>query len=278
MSLTQQTPNQTILEHGQSVWAHTKKLILSEFESFKLPEWFLINHHFIVNNLHDWETIGLYNLNHDCGKAYCRVVDTEGKQHFPNHSEVSEEIFSQIYPDKPLVAELIGLDMVLHTETCEQVFARNLSIKTLTTLLVTAFAEIHANAEMFGGLESTSFKIKWKKLDRIGKRIVEKIEKHAETYSYIFIRKDLTNSQRIVQSSHAVFEAAKWESKHPSLIALGVNNEVKLKAVMKYLLENEIQFKIFREPLFNNEITALVTEQLSGERRNLLKKYQLIKD
>lgn len=38
-------------------------------------------------------------------------------------------------------------------------------------LLLTGLAEIHANASMFGGLESTSFKIKWKHLDKRGRQI-----------------------------------------------------------------------------------------------------------
>jgi hypothetical protein len=40
-------------------------------------------------------------------------------------------------------------------------------------LLLTALAEIHANAAMFGGTESTSFKIKLKHLERRGKQIAQ---------------------------------------------------------------------------------------------------------
>jgi hypothetical protein len=39
--------------------------------------------------------------------------------------------------------------------------------------ILTAFAELHSNAQMFGGIESTSFKIKWKKLNRFSKRILK---------------------------------------------------------------------------------------------------------
>jgi len=41
------------------------------------------------------------------------------------------------------------------------------------TLLLTGLAEIHSNAEMFGGIESTSFKIKWKQINKRGKKISE---------------------------------------------------------------------------------------------------------
>ena len=41
------------------------------------------------------------------------------------------------------------------------------------TLLLTSLAEIHSNAAMFGGIDSTSFKIKWKHINKRGKKIIE---------------------------------------------------------------------------------------------------------
>ena len=43
------------------------------------------------------------------------------------------------------------------------------------TLLLTGLAEIHANAGMFGGVASVSFKIKWKQLDRRGQAICRRL-------------------------------------------------------------------------------------------------------
>ena len=74
MKSCEQTTGQNILEHGQSVWKNTKKLIIGEFEDFKLPNWFRENHHFIVNNLWSWDTIKRYNIYHDIGKPYCFPV------------------------------------------------------------------------------------------------------------------------------------------------------------------------------------------------------------
>lgn len=34
------------------------------------------------------------------------------------------------------------------------------------TLLFVGLSEVHSNSNMFGGLNSTSFKIKWKQIDR----------------------------------------------------------------------------------------------------------------
>lgn len=169
--------------------------------------------------------------------------------------------------------------MVLHTETYEQVIARNLSLKTRMTLLVTALAELHSNAAMFGGIESTSFKIKWKKLDKLGKKLILDLPKHEDSYSYVFVRNDLPNVQKVVQSCHAITELARIEnSEHPSIITFGAKSEKKLKDAAEYLIENNIQFKIFREPMqpFNNSITAIVTVPLIGEKRELLKKFQLL--
>ena len=42
-------------------------------------------------------------------------------------------------------------------------------------LLFAALSEIHSNASMFGGIESTSFKMKWKQLNKRGNAIIKKL-------------------------------------------------------------------------------------------------------
>lgn len=278
MSATEQTKGQTILQHGESIWNHTKRLIVGDFEGFRLPEWFIENHDFIVNQLPPWQVIEKYTVFHDCGKPYCRVIGEGGKQHFPAHAEVSYKTFLEVFPDEILAAELIRLDMLLHTESYENMVARNLPLPILATLLLSAFAEIHSNAAMFGGVESTSFKIKWKKIDRIGKRLIMLFPSHVDSYSYLVVREDLPGPQKVVQSAHAVFELAKEGIlEHPSLIAMAVKDERKLKKVMSSLIDKGIQFKIFREPLHNGEITAIATEPLVGDRRKALRRLQLMR-
>lgn len=271
--------NINMVEHGEQVWDKTRKLILGQFEEFKLPDWFIKNHHFIVNSLHDWETIEMYNLYHDCGKPRCKTVDEEGKIHYPNHAKVSAEVFTEYFPQFPEVANLIFQDMVMHTFRYEAIEKLHLPSKDTWTLLLTAFAEIHANAELFGGIESTSFKIKLKNLDKLGKKLIEKIQKHNDSYLYIFVRRDIKSEHKLVQAGHAVFEQAKTMTEHPSFVVLGVHDEDDLKNTMSYLLDNDINFKIFREPMFpyNGELTAICTEPLAGDRRLLLKDFQLLK-
>lgn len=138
----------------------------------RIPEWLVENHDEIVGNLHELNIIEDYNILHDCGKPYCLEVDSEGRRHFPNHAEVSKATYLSLPDANPIVGNLIGWDMVLHTATADEITVMNLSKKDAFTLLVTAFAEIHSNATMFGGIESVSFKSKWKKLDRRGKLLL----------------------------------------------------------------------------------------------------------
>jgi methyltransferase-like protein len=142
----------------------------------RLPQWWLDHKDIILQNIYDFKTIKHYNIWHDIGKPFCRTVDADGKQHFPNHAEISKQTWLNL-GGNPIIGDLIGYDMVMHTETKEQIEARNLSTHQAFTLLVTALAEIHSNAQMFGGIESTSFKIKWKKIDKIGKFLTNKLIK-----------------------------------------------------------------------------------------------------
>lgn len=279
MKETMQTENQNVLEHGQSVWKFTKKIICGDFEGMKIPDWFKENHRDIVNNLHNINDVRVDNIYHDCGKPFCLEIDEDGKRHYPNHAQVSKETWEKI-SDNTIVSELISLDMMIHTETAEEIENRNLSKKTAFTLLVTALAELHSNCQMFGGIDSLSFKIKWKKWDKRGKllmRLFKEDEKHP--YSYVIVRKDIPNSHMAVQGTHAAIEYFKNSNLnyHPSIIYVVVKDEKKLKSVANNLIDEGIDFNIFREsmPPYNNEITAICTEPLEGEKRNYLKKFQL---
>ncbi len=177
---TPQTENQSVLEHGMSVYKYWQDLrnhlttsASLKFE-WKLPEWLTENSKFILSTLHNDDTIKEYQLMHDCGKPYCLEYDDEGRKHFPDHANVSADTFSKI-SDNKIVADLIREDMTLHTIKSEDVptFVENKPIETILTLLVTSLSELHSNASMFGGIESTSFKIKYKQLDKRGKQIMK---------------------------------------------------------------------------------------------------------
>lgn len=181
MANCEQSQGQSVLQHGESVHNYTVDLINHlrsgtplQFE-WRLPEWLIQNKELILNSLPTDETLKRYTIFHDIGKPYCLEIDDEGKRHFPNHAEVSFQIFNQVFDD-PIAADLIRHDMDIHLLKADgtEEFAK--SPNALTHLLI-GLAEIHSNAQMFGGIESTSFKIKWKCLNQRGKQIINLIKK-----------------------------------------------------------------------------------------------------
>lgn len=111
-------------------------------------------------------TMERYLRYHDCGKPFVHQVDDAGRSHFPNHAEASARTWESAGGSSDEVW-LIRHDMLLHSSSavdCEAYHGHPL----MPALLFAALAEIHANAEMFGGLESSSFKAKAKQLDRRG--------------------------------------------------------------------------------------------------------------
>lgn len=175
-----------VYEHGVSVnewftdlYDHlTKGTPLTR--NWRLPEW--AKHPLILKNLLPYEILKTYQLYHDCGKPACRVVDAEGKQHFPNHAQESYDTWLQACDetrDDLVVASLIRDDMLAHTVKGEAIdqFVRQ---DTASSLLLTALAEIHSNANHLGQLESDNFKIKAKQLDKVGKRLIKYLEEQNE--------------------------------------------------------------------------------------------------
>jgi hypothetical protein len=138
----------------------------------KIPSWFINYRDQILNNIHPLEIIQEFCINHDISKPYDMIICEDGKKHFPNHSENSKKLWLE-RGGNPIAAHLMELDMCFHTESKEEILRRNLDIKDACTLLISSLAEIHANAELFGGIESTSFKIKYKKIDKIGKFVIK---------------------------------------------------------------------------------------------------------
>lgn len=118
----------------------------------------------VIEFFHNYQQKDLsqYHIYHDISKPYIVEYDAEGKPHYPNHSQKSSEMYVDRFGESEY-ALMIKHDMDFHklkgdclTETWKLPFADD--------LYATAWAEIYANAGMFGGLDSTSFKIKRKKL------------------------------------------------------------------------------------------------------------------
>ena len=185
MKACPQTDTQSVYEHGVAVSLKYKELLQhlrtnSPITGWRLPEW--INHPFILEKLLPDDVMETYHIYHDCGKPYCIEYDSEGKRHFPDHAVVSYERWMSCAaetPDHEQIGNLILMDMDLHL--CKPSSAHFIASRPeAISLLVTALCEIHANADMFGGIESTSFKIKWKHLNRVGKSLLTAMEKQNE--------------------------------------------------------------------------------------------------
>ena len=177
MLACEQTSGQNMVQHGEAVWNHLQDLLLFLRDphhkprcAWRLPQWLLGCSGALLGRLPPDHVLEKYTLWHDCGKPFCKTVDEEGKAHYPDHARVSGRIFRELYPEQEQVARLIEQDMDIHLLTAEG--TKEFSEKPdAIALLLAGLAEIHANAQMFGGLTSTSFKIKWKHLDRRGSAI-----------------------------------------------------------------------------------------------------------
>lgn len=167
----------SMLDHGLDVRDWYNDLVWVRFgprRDWILPDWYESALLLQGKENIDRRLVELYHVYHDCGKPLCRTVDPDGRQHFPDHALVSRDRWlecSDGSPEALVVAELIEQDMDIHllrSVGVEEFAVRPYSI----TLLFTGLAELHSNAQMFGGTGSTGFKIKYKNIDRFGSRIV----------------------------------------------------------------------------------------------------------
>lgn len=180
MRACQQTAGQSVLQHGESVKEHTFQLInylkTGHIEGeWRLPDWLSEYRQQILSVLLPEDIIEEYTTYHDCGKPYCRTLDENGRVHFPNHAEISSQKWLEVGGNLR-AAKLMQMDMLIHTiKSCEvDEFCTHLEA---CTLLVAGLAEVHSNAKMFGGIDSTSFKIKWNQINKRGKAICQRLFK-----------------------------------------------------------------------------------------------------
>lgn len=168
-------PGLSVLAHGQSVWSYYQDLrrhiedeALLEYH-WRLPDWIKDNR--IWENQLPMPIIEEYATFHDAGKPFCRIVDEEGKQHFPDHATWSSRVWEST-GGSPQASRLMAMDMDIHQLKADGL-AEFRSRNEWATLLVVGLCEIHSNASMFGGIESNNFKIKWKQIDRRGRALLK---------------------------------------------------------------------------------------------------------
>ena len=175
-----QSKGQSTLDHGFSVKNHLFYLLdylrldkPLKYE-WKIPNWVFDSKELILNSLPTDDILKRYTILHDCGKWKClKVID--GKNHFPNHSQVSFEIYKDLF-GYGICSDLIKHDMDIHVLKSSDLdkFCQN---DNCITLLLVGLCEINSNAKLFGGFESDSFKIKYKSILKKGKKIIDQYEK-----------------------------------------------------------------------------------------------------
>jgi hypothetical protein len=97
---------------------------------------------------------------------------------------------------------------------------------------------------------------------------------------YCFVRRDLPIPQIAVQACHALIEARHFlepDQVHPHLVLCGLKKEQDLNKVALHLSSSGIRYRAYAEDDMADQLTAIATEPIVGERRLALKKYQLLR-
>jgi hypothetical protein len=169
-----QAAGQSVLGHGRSVVAHFAQLRDHLEEGAPLASWWRVpawtRQPGILDGLPSADVLAEYHEFHDCGKPGVLSVDAEGRRHFPDHAAASARTWLAVGGD-PEAAALMAMDMDAHLLKAEGV-AEFAARPQAVTLLLTALAEVHSNAAMFGGTDSDGFKIKAKQLDKRGAQVM----------------------------------------------------------------------------------------------------------
>lgn len=257
-------------DHGKMVWNEFRRCIAGECNK-ELPKVVQDNLSYITANLLPMSTIKTYCEMHDCGKAFCT------DDNYQEHAKVSGDIWKQLKGD-PVVEVLIRSDMLLHKGTVEELeeYLRSYPKEYAFTLALVALAEIRANAEMFGGTDTRSYKIKYKKVTQRIKRILKYYPDGEHKTFYVFVDNTMSPVYQAIQGGHALQQAAKkWECGVSSIIYFPYNPKKKEKLI-EYLVGQSIDFVTFHEPDIGNELTSICTEPLDRAHPSM-KKFMLLR-
>ena len=93
-------------------------------------------------------------------------------------------------------------------------------------------------------------------------------------YTYLFIRRDLSIPQQIVQASHASHNAGEAFGEHSHLICFEVDGEDKLHQAASHLDTHNIPYRMFHETDIGQH-TAICTQPLVGNERRHLRKFKM---
>jgi hypothetical protein len=167
-----QFEDQSVLDHGVAVARYFKDIhdhfmcgTKLKYE-WKLPEW--ISSRLLWDSLAPLRDLYLYQIYHDCGKL--QFDDLGGAKKFPNHAIRSSEMWRAM-GGGDLVAGMMSHDMDIHLMAADEM-EEFIDLPYAASLILTGLSEIHANSKGFGGIQSVSFKSKWKQIDRRAKKFI----------------------------------------------------------------------------------------------------------
>lgn len=164
-----QSPQETVWQHCQNV-SRIYLDLMQNPDKYSLPSVIRNNFQKIQANQAPSQIVRDYLEWHDCGKPYCATT-IEGRTSFPNHAAISKDLFLRA-GGNPESAKLIGLDMLFHTTKPAEMKNLTLDTPTLFTLMMSGWAALFSNAQMFGGFESESYKIKASQMTSRCKKIL----------------------------------------------------------------------------------------------------------
>lgn len=96
-------------------------------------------------------------------------------------------------------------------------------------------------------------------------------------YTYLFIRKDLSIPQQLVQIAHAAHDAGFKFGDHSHMCVFEIDGEDKLLHAASYLAEKDIPYQMFHETDIGQH-TAICTTPLRGEPRKALRKFKMYRE
>ena len=96
-------------------------------------------------------------------------------------------------------------------------------------------------------------------------------------YTYLFIRKDLSFPQQLVQIAHAAHDAGFEFGDHSHMCVFEIVGEEKLLDAASYLDDKNIPYRMFHETDIGQH-TAICTTPLAGDARKALRKFKMYRD
>lgn len=100
-------------------------------------------------------------------------------------------------------------------------------------------------------------------------------------HSYFFVRQDISPEQQLVQTTHVSLELGNCLTRRETLglnfVTCGVPDLEALENIESYLVSNQLEYVLYRDSHFFNEITAIATFPVASHQRELFKFAKLLR-